>query len=61
MGACGPLPASIQGLGGLVDLMTQETALPIHYNGQKLSEDRVPLKVLQLRGKKKRKKDFQTP
>lgn len=38
VGVCGPLPAFIQGLGGLVDLKTQETALPIHYNGPEFSE-----------------------
>lgn len=47
-GVCGPLPASIQGLQGLVDLKSQETALSIHYNGQEFREHQVPLKVLLL-------------
>lgn len=47
VGVCGSLPASIQGFSGLVDLKTQETALPIHYNGQEFSEHGVPLKVSQ--------------
>lgn len=55
VGVCGPLPAFIQGLGGLVDLKTPKTALPIHYNGPEFSEHWVPLKVLQLREKKKPK------
>lgn len=50
VGACGRLPASTQALGETADLKTQETARPTHYNGQKVREHRVPLKVLQLGG-----------